>query len=162
VVELQAAFNAVQNKENQEIRILSITQRSPISLSLSAGAEAIKAILEVIVPWRRKHAKIMAEIEERSARLSLELQKAEINEKNATTESALVQAGKLYQETRKLKLDIDIQVMDGCRELAYKLATENLGLTQSDDIENAVVNMLPPLVTLTTSDLDVGKITLSK
>jgi hypothetical protein len=162
LVDLQIVFNGFQNKENQEIRILSITQKSPPNISINAGAEAIRAIQEDIIPWRRKHAQAMADIEEKNGYYNLELQRAEILEKRAIAEKTRMDARKTYEETRRLKIENDLLAERLCHEIAIKIAKDTLRLTSVEDIELAVQKMLPSIVMLATSDLNIGKTKLSE
>lgn len=159
--ELQTTIDHFQNEPHQNIRVLSITQNSPINVALNAGAEAIRIIEEMVVPWRRRHAQKLAEIEERHKHLELEMQRVEIQEKRALIDKTHNESLALYEEARRKKLENEILLENYCRDLAQKIVKETLNINQPKEIEDAVVKVLPAVTTLATSSLDISKTTLS-
>jgi hypothetical protein len=156
-VDLQIVINDFQNREKEDIRVLSITQRSPINVTISAAAEAILAIIQIIVPWRRRHAQKLAEIEVQSRLLGLELQKAEVVEKRALASKAHHESNLSYEVSRRRKFENDLLFERLCREPTLEIAKNTLQLAREEDIEIAVEKMLPAVTTLATSNLDISK-----
>ncbi|HEY6253210.1 MAG TPA: vWA domain-containing protein [Candidatus Angelobacter sp.] len=62
-------------------RITSISQDSPISISLSGFKEAIELALEWVIPWRRKNAELLAHLKLRQT--EIEIEKATIQNREA-------------------------------------------------------------------------------
>lgn len=162
IVELQNVFDDFQNKEKREVRILSITQRSPVNVNLEGGGQAIQAIEEAVVPWRQEHAKKLAEIDEQSKLLALQQQKAEIEERRANAAKARSESFLIREEARRKKIENDLLAELLRSDLAVKIAKDTLHLIREADIEHAVDKMLPSLVTLATSNLDIGKTELNE
>jgi hypothetical protein len=59
-------------------RVRSISQGSPIDISLSGLRDAVKLILELVIPWRRQHVRRMLELREEEARLENEKRRAQL------------------------------------------------------------------------------------
>jgi transcriptional regulator with GAF, ATPase, and Fis domain len=76
--EIQNIISDVLKQKHHEIRIRMIAQNSPISVSLDGAAEAVQAVRDTVIPWRRKHAETMAHLLEQEKIAEIELKKAEV------------------------------------------------------------------------------------
>ena len=72
---VQHIINEVLGRPIQDIKIREISQNSPISVSLEGAAEAVEAIKETVVPWRRKHVAQMAIFLEQEKQVEIEIKK---------------------------------------------------------------------------------------
>jgi len=157
-------INEIKGKPLDVIAIEGITKRSPLSVNLDAGAgEAIRAIQETVVPWRRKNAKEMKEIE-------LELKKAEVVQTRIRTAKEREESKKISVEAKREQAEIErINLENEERRLALEekrfefekkrigLALELLNRLKVDMTEAEkiayVVRLLEPLKVLTASEI---------
>ena len=110
-----------------------IAEYSPISISLEGAKDASDAINNLVVPWRREHAKKIANLEEQEKITEIEVLKAESLEKRARAqrdrsdalkleaEAILIRAEaekinleneKTHLEIQKAKLKLAIEIID--------------------------------------------------
>ena len=164
IANLQYAIDEIKGRTPEEIIVREITQRSPISLNLNGGAEAIEVIKETVVPWRKKHAEKMARFQEREKQVEIETKKAEILEKRARAakdkaeaEKIAAEAYHLRQEGEKVRLEnekLRIELYNAQIELALNalsLIAPNLAETEKIAY---VVKLLQPLGVLASSELE--------
>jgi hypothetical protein len=158
IAEIQNAVDEIAGRETREIKIHSLTQNSPISVSLDGAAETVQLIKDTVVPWRRKHAETMALLMEQERQAEIESKKAEILERRAHAEKARVEAARQREEAEKLKLENEKTRLDLYRAkvlLALEILTQVApNLSETERIAY-VVKLLPPLEVLTSSRVEI-------
>lgn len=123
IADLQNVIDLIHERSPSRVLVRSLSHWSPISVSLDGAPEAIKMILEVVVPWRRKHAKTLAQLEEQEKLIQIERLKAEVvqiqanaqrerseaNRNEVESDSRFTQArlDKLLLEREHLRLDLE-------------------------------------------------------
>jgi len=75
--EIQETADAGTGREYRG-QITSISQSSPVQISLSGLHDAVKLVLELIIPWRREHACRMLRLKEEEAALENEKRRAQL------------------------------------------------------------------------------------
>jgi hypothetical protein len=165
IAELQAIIDEINGKERSIVRIKRLAQWSPINVNLQGGAEALEAIQDAVVPWRIKHKKEIANLQEQEKRAEIEVRKAEILEKKSLAAKSKAEAKKLAaeaarqrEEAEALKLENEKQRLE-LHRAKIQLALDILSmvapnLTESDKIAY-VVKLLPPIDVLGSSELEV-------
>lgn len=157
-------INEIKGEPLNSVAIQGITKRSPLTVNFDVGAgEAIQTIQETIVPWRRKNAKELKEVE-------LELKKAEVIQTRIRTtkereESKKISAEitreqaeteKIYLENEERKLILAERRFE-LEKKRIELALDLLDRLKVDMGEaekiSYVVRLLEPLKTLTTSEI---------
>jgi hypothetical protein len=165
---IQSLIDEIKNKPFDEIKINSITQNSPISVNLEGAPEAVKLVQENIIPWRRKHAEVMANFSEQEKVTEIESKKAEILEKRAnaakgraeaekiTAEAAIQREGaeKVKLENEKLRLELQRQKIQLALEVLDKLSPH------LPDTERAIylIKLLPHLNIILESSVEITQI----
>ena len=91
-------------------KVTSISQSSPVSISLSGFREAIELALEWVIPWRREHARKLAECKARQAELQNQGEEIRLGRER-------IQLEKDRLENRRLELAI----MEGKVTLAERM-----------------------------------------
>ena len=164
LVDLQRVIDEIRGEAPHEVEIQSIRQRSPISVDVKGASDAIQTVRDMVVPWRRDHAKTMADLIEQEKRAEIEVKKAEILEKRATAEKnreeadrLAAEAAKLRQEAEQMRLENEKAKLELYRariQLALDLVAQiNPGLPEADRI-SFVIKLLPPLDVLIRSELE--------
>lgn len=108
IIDLQHFIERINGQEPSNIKITEIKRNSPISVSLDGASEAIQIIKETIVPWRRKHAEMMAQLIEQEKLIEIEAKKAEVLEKRAIAAKEREQTDKIKLENQKLRLELEL------------------------------------------------------
>jgi hypothetical protein len=139
------------------IQIRSLSQNSPISLSLDGAASALELILNLVVPWRRKHAKELAVLTVKKAEV-------EIMELRVRARRELEEADKLASERLLVEEQARAQRMENDRrerELqaeVFKLAVFGIDYAQTnlpDEVRYALASQLKePLEVTIFSELE--------
>jgi len=88
-----------------EPRIVAITQQSPVNVSMTGIPEAYKALREDIMPWRRKHQKEIAKLNEKEKQAEIERKKAEVAEATARTDRERAEAEKIRAESQRIEAE---------------------------------------------------------
>ena len=158
IEDLQHIINEVKGEYKTEVLVRHIQQHSPVSVSMDGAAEAMQLFQETVVPWRRKHAEIMAQLAEREKLVDIEAKKAEVLASRATTEKMKIEAEKQRQEVEKMKLENEKLRLSLARE-KIQLALEMLAvispeLNEVDKIQYAM-KLLGLLDVLTQSPLEI-------
>jgi hypothetical protein len=162
---IQAFADRAAGRPPNDVRIRALTQSSPISVSLDGAAEAVEVIQDVVVPWKREHAKTLAQLDEQEKIVQIEKHKAEVLETRARAhrerseakridaeiEPRLTQAqlDRYVLETERLRLEIEEKKIGLAMTILEKLA-----LTLDDNQKQALcVQLLRPLGVITDSPL---------
>jgi hypothetical protein len=163
VAALQHLMDQTQGKSHREVTINSITQNSPIELSLNGAADAIEQIRATVVPWRRKHAEKMARLMEQEKRTEIKSKEAEILETqghaikdNAEAQKILAEAEKQRAEAESTRLGnekLRLELQRAKIQLALEMIAQVVpNLSETDKI-GYLVKLLPPLETLISTEL---------
>lgn len=164
VEEIQRVLNEARGKAHDSVSIKLISQKSPISISLAGAAEALQQIKDTVVPWRRRHAQKILNLQEQEKRAEIGSIKAEILEKRARAakdeaeaEKTRAEANRQREETERLKIEnekLRLELQRAKVQLALDvLAQVAPNLTEADKIAY-VVKLLPPLHTIIFSELE--------
>lgn len=142
ISDLQHTIDHIYNRPESIVRIQYIGQNSPVGISLEGVADALNVLISTVVPWRREHAKRMAELEEQHKQAQIEIGRAEVLDKRAN-------ALKQREETRKITVEIEEKRID----IALKVL-QALPQQYSETERIVLVNqLLKPLEILTESKL---------
>lgn len=171
-MDLQQLIDSVRGEVQNEIRIRSITQNSPIGVTAEGVGEAITVIRETVVPWRRENARRIAELAENQKRLEIAKAEAEILDLRARTSQARVdtkireeelEQKKLETERSKIelermRLELEKQKIENERakvELAIYVTERIAPNMSNEDRLTFVAQLLRPLSLLVESSLEV-------
>jgi hypothetical protein len=166
ISQLQEIIDEILGHDFGQIRIRSISQNSPISVSLVGAADAIQLIRDIITPWRNKHLKELASLLEREKLFEIECKKAEVLERHALAEKSRNEAKRISLEMEKQREEVARMKLENERiriELhreKIKLALEVLNhisphLSETDKIAY-VVKILQPLDILLMSNIAIS------
>ncbi len=108
IIGFQHLIDEIKGSTLSQVKIRSIAQNSPVSISLDGASEAIQLIKETIVPWRRKHAETMAHLLEQERLIEIESIKADVLEKRARAARERGEVGRLKLEKEQLRLEIEL------------------------------------------------------
>lgn len=158
IAKLQNLVSTVRKHRPYPVTIKAIRQSSPVSVSLSAAADAIQIVRDSLVPWRKRHAEKMAQLLEQEKQADIESKKAEILEKRAHAERERVEAKKQREEAERLKLENEKLRLE-LQRFRVLLAVEILAqaapnLSEAEKIAY-LLKILPPLDVLIFSELEV-------
>jgi hypothetical protein len=103
LVELQQILTQVKGDEPPQPRVKSIPEGSLV-LKMEGTADALRALIDVVLPWRRKFAKQRADLEVIHMQLQNEQMQAEILEARARAQRAHVEAKITEEEVEEKRL----------------------------------------------------------
>lgn len=164
VAAVQQVSDAVMRWPPRGVLVKSISHQSPIDVSLSGAADAITALKEDIIPWRKKHAKELAELRATHVRAEIRKKEAEALEIEARSEKETAESEKIRAEAAKVREEArQLQLENETREIELQRAKINLALElvskmrpdlpPSDKYVYAM-RMLPAINTLATSEIE--------
>jgi uncharacterized protein with HEPN domain len=112
ITNLQELINEIlERKDPNPILIRSISQNSPLDVVITGLIEAYKLIQELI-PWRKEHAKVMAQLLENAKKVEIERSQAEIlqikalaSKEKANAEKIMAETSLQYEQLVKLRLE---------------------------------------------------------
>jgi hypothetical protein len=105
---MQQECDELLNKERRErVVIAEITQKSPITIGLQGLGDAINAIKEIISPWRRRHAKKIAELN--ALDLEIEIKKKQAEAMKAETELGTKREASKTRRLLREKIEQEIE-----------------------------------------------------
>ncbi len=140
--ETQRVIDLICNKPPSIIKIQTISQNSPVGIALEGVADAIKLFIDVVVPWRREHAKQMAKYEEQLKLLQIEKDRAEVLETRARIQRERSELEKIGAEITEKRISLALKVL------------ENLPGDYSEVQRHYYINqLLEPLGVLTSAPL---------
>lgn len=172
VSELQKIIDSVKGQPIKPVNIKSISQNSPVSVSLDGAADATEVVRDIVVPWRRVHGKDMAQLEKQEKAVLIEDAKASVVEKRIRTQKERVETKKIEAEIHPEKVNIEIERMRleneklrlEIEEKRIKMALEILEIGPELSQEQRilfVMQLLKPLGILTTSSVQLDDGTTS-
>ncbi|HSE15617.1 MAG TPA: hypothetical protein VLB46_01105 [Pyrinomonadaceae bacterium] len=163
VGELQRLIDQTHSRMFRGITIKSVSQNSPIEVSLGGAAEAIEQIKATVVPWRRKHDATMALLTEEQKRIEIKSLQADVLEKegkqirdHAEAEKVYAEADKLRAEAERTRLEnekLRVELHQARIQLVLDILSKVAPNTSEIEKLDYVVKLLPPIETLTTSEM---------
>lgn len=141
LTELQHVVDYIAGEQESIVHVQYIGQNSPVGIQLNGVAEAFKIFIETIVPWRRKHAKRMAELEYKSKQAEIDLQYAETDWKYAEVIEKRANTQKLSMEADEIRINLVLKVIE----------SQNNNLSNTQTV--ALINRLMESVTTLTDSL---------
>ena len=166
IADIQNIINEIKGQKPQEIVVKEITQESPISVSLEGAAEAVQVVKDTVVPWRRKHAEIMAHLLEQEKRADIESKKAEVLERRASAAKGRAEADKLAaeavrqrEEAEKMKLENEKSRLELHRakiQLALDILRQFAPNLPETERISYLIKLLSPLDVVISSKLEIA------
>jgi hypothetical protein len=98
---IQRVCNAVLERTHHEVAVISISQQSPTDIKLLDAAEAINAVKEDIIPWRRKNAQKLAELKQKEVAADIKKKEAEALEIRARSTKKKLSQKRLKPRSRR-------------------------------------------------------------
>jgi hypothetical protein len=148
LVDLQEIISTLKREAFTEPEIISIVRGSTIT-DITGVGDAVRAVLDIIIPWRREHAKRLAvleearrEAEDREIRARAAKTRAEAKKIEAEEEKTRAEAEHLRMETTKMAFDVITMFASG-----------DLPPEARDEIAN---RLLHPIGLLATSPLELS------
>lgn len=140
--DLQRIIDEVSDNPISEIKINSIKKYNPFNVNIEGTVKAAEFIREIIVPWRRKHAKAMAKLEEQQKIIEIEASKSEIEKTRLeNTEKHKLELERIKLENEKLRLELQESKINLALGMIESLAPD---MNQSEKIKY-VIELLRPL-----------------
>ena len=152
IEDIQHIIDEIEGHQWQEVRVKSITQNSPISVSLDGVASAANLIRDSVIPWRREHDEIMAQLIEQEKLAEIESKRAEILEKRAQSAKEREEVKKLQLENERLRLQLQREKIELAISLLQQLAP-NLSETERT---NYLIRLMSPLETILVNQFEVS------
>lgn len=165
IADIQNVLSNIRGKSNHEVVIKSISQNSPISVSLDGAAQAMQTIVDYVVPSKRKIADEIAKLSISDKQVEIESKRAEVLEKRARatkdraeSEKLLAEADTQKAEAVKLKLQNEKLRLE-LQQVKIQMAMDILkqvapNLSEIEKVEY-LLKLLPPLDIVIFSSLDV-------
>lgn len=165
ITDIQHVIDEILGRTPSLLKIRSITQKSPISVSLEGAAEAVQEVKDTVIPWRREHIVIMARLAEQEKQAEIETKKAEVLEKRASAtksraeaEKLLAEAARQHEEAERLKLEnekLRLELHRAKIQLALDILNKLAPALPETERITYLVKLLPSLDTLTSSNLEI-------
>jgi len=169
IAEIQYSIDEIQGNNRSKVLIKVIAQQSPISITLEGAAKAVEIVGNLVIPFRRKHQKQLALLQEQEKKVEIGNRKAEILEKRAKAAKDRAEATKVAAEAAKQHAETERALLENekvrieLHRAKIQLALEILSqaapsLTETEKIAY-VIKLLPPLEVLVSSELElrIGK-----
>jgi hypothetical protein len=161
VAKLQRIVDEIKGLRSAEVQVVSLRENSPITATLSGAVEAVELMVTLVVPWRRKHAEMMARLTEREKLFQIENLKAELlarNKDQTEQEKEALALAEQREKVEKLRLEnekLRVEVHEAKIELALRVI-EQVGphLSETQKI-GYVTALLEPLEVLMTSEVEM-------
>jgi transcriptional regulator with XRE-family HTH domain len=163
IAEIQYVIQAVRRQQKQPVDILSIRHFSPVEVSMDGAGDAIGVVRDIVVPWRRNHAREMARLAELEKQADIEIKKAEVLEGRARAVKERQEAEKLAaeallqkNEAQKVRLEnekLELELHRARIQLAIDTLNHLDPHLSAEDRIAYVVKLLPFLKILTESPL---------
>jgi uncharacterized protein with HEPN domain len=160
ISDLQKIIDAILGQPSKPPAIKSISQNTPISVSLEGAIQATEMVRDEVVPWRRNHTRTIKELEEQEKVVQIETSKAEVLEIRARAQKERAEAKRIEAdmdvelerkrlENQKLRQEIQEARVNLALKILDKLSAE---LSQEQKILMAM-KLLEPLEVITSSPL---------
>lgn len=143
------AARSIANRREPRATISSISQDSPISINLTGIKETVQLVLEYAIPWRRKHAERLSELEIRKRECEVEKVEQENSLHGFERERRQLDLAKVQFEVARSKwelaermmkeIDPDNQLRGEAREEALRRVLAGIDQLASTRLEYEVV-----------------------
>ena len=145
-----AVAGRIARRRESRPTVSSISQDSPISINLTGIKETVQLVLEYAIPWRRKHAERLSELEIRKREYEIEKIEQESSFHGLDREKRKLELAKLQFEVARSKweiaermmkeLDPDNQLRGEAREEAMRRVLAGIDQLASTRLEFEVVH----------------------
>src|SRR5262245_52971538 len=165
IADIQYSIDESQRNKRSKVLIKAITQQSPITITMEGAAKAVEIVGNLVIPFRRKHQKKLALLQEQEKKAEIGNRKAEILEKQAKAAKDRAEAKKVAAEAAKQHAEAERALLENekvrieLHRAKIQLALEILSqvapsLTETEKIAY-VIKLLPPLEILVSSELEL-------
>jgi hypothetical protein len=167
IVEFQRIIDRVRNRLPRSINISSITQNSPVTVTVNGVLEAVQLIVDVVIPERRARKKRMEDLKEAEQKLINEIKKAEVLERRARASKEREDARRLADEAFKCQLEAE-KMRREIEESRWKQHKEQIQLAlevwkqMSSDLADEQKLFYIPLLLAPLKDLTDGSLQISE
>lgn len=158
---MQHTCDKLMGHTSHEVVIRFISQQSPVSISLQGVSDAVNAVLDVVVPWRREYAKQLAELKLKELEAEIKKKKKEADEIASRSAKQRAEAANIEADTetkkidgQKTELELDIARYRLAREI---VATMRPDLTEAEQMAY-IAEMMPDVKVLTTSEIEIKRL----
>jgi len=144
------AAGSIARRREPRATVSSISQDSPISINLTGIKETVQLVLEYAIPWRRKHAERLSELEIRKRECEIDKVEQENSLHGFEHEKRRLELAKLQYEVARSKweiaermmkeLDPDNQLRGEAREEAMRRVLFGIDQLASTRLEFEVVH----------------------
>lgn len=111
LTDLQHVIDYTSQKPASVVHIQYIGQNSPVGIALDGVADALKVFIDQIVPWRREHAKQMAELDKKYRQAQIEVVQAEVLEKRANALKQREEAKQARLEAERMRIELALKII---------------------------------------------------
>ena len=168
IADLQLITDELEGRASHQIRILAITQGSPVAVTIEGVSRAVQIVQQMVTPWQLDHAKPMAHLVQSERKAAIDLARAEILEARARVNEDAAKSKKLLAEAaeRYARTETRLQEGEGQR-LSLQYAQIHLALQIlfqiEPDLEEEermayVLRLLPILETLLSNSLQISAV----
>lgn len=152
IAEIQRVVNDIKGHEFSDVYITSITQNSPIGVSLDGVSDVLRLIVEIFDKGKRDRSKRMEEHLLVEKRLELEKKRLELQEMNIHLAKEGEELKKLKLENLKTQLAIESEIAQASVNVIERVAPQ---LSESERMIY-IGRLLKPVGVLMTSDLNIA------
>jgi hypothetical protein len=161
----QRLCDKIIGQESSDIRLHYIASHSPVIINFDGIGDVIRALNDEIIPYRRRHAKEMAQLQEGVLKVELLKGQAAVKQALTISDKESAESSKLKAETIKILAEAEGQMIEN-EERRFKLNEQKLDMAlrivdamQSDlkatERLTHAVQLLPLLDTLSDHHLEV-------
>jgi hypothetical protein len=168
IADLQQITDELEKKAPRQIRILAITEGSPVSATVEGVSGAVQIIQEMVTPWQLDHAKPMAHLVQRESKATSDLARAEIfeararlNQDAAKSKKLLAKAAERYAraETRRQQGEEQrLSLQYAQIHLALQILSRLEADLQEEESMAYLLRLLPILETLLSRPLQIAAV----
>ncbi len=168
LADLQQITDELEKKAPCQIRILAVTEGSPVSATVVGVSGAVQIVQEMIAPWQLDHTKPVAHLVQRENKAAIDLARAEILEARARADEDAAKSRKLLAEAAERYARAETRRQEGKHQRqSLQYAQIHLALQILDRIEADLqeeesmaylLRLLPVLETLLSSPLQIAAV----
>lgn len=153
IVPIVSALSAIQRiLFGTDPIIRSITQNSPVNISMEGAGGLYEKVATDIIPWRRKRAKEIAALEAAKSLAHLEQQRAEVLAAEAKTQREIAECEAASERARQARAEANLKEVDLTRarfNLAVDMVNQMLPGPMNAEKMQMISQLMPELVRLT-------------
>jgi hypothetical protein len=168
VADLQQIIDELEKKAPRQIRILAITEGSPVSATVEGMSGAVQLIQETVTPWQLDHTKPLAHLVQRERKAAIELARVEILEARARVSEDAVTSKKLLAKAADRYARAETWLQEGRDQrqslqyaeihLALQILSQIEADLQEEESMAYLLRLLPVLETLLSSPLQISAV----